>query len=124
MKTLLTLTFALLFTTTATAQFTSSTAQNYANEVSENVQGYIDRYGETDDGDYAVIQVNEHISFSLVRTMVGMIASTHSDVRVVRSWQRENDYYEYGALIGRSDLMMLLYFPETNQIILGHVEVD
>ena len=115
---------ALLIPITATAQLSNSKAQMYANEVFENAQGYIEEYTENQGAEIARGFANEYMDFSILRTMIGMIASTNSNIEVVQSWKREGDNYQYGVVIDRKHVMVVYYLPESNGLIVGYVEAE
>jgi len=122
MKTLLITITLSLTALTVQAQLSNSTAQSYANEVFENAQGYIEEYTESDGTEIARGFANEHLDFSMIRTMVGLIASTNSNVEVVQSWQRTGENYNYGVVIDRKHVMVVYYLPQSNGLIVGYTE--
>ena len=123
MKTILSITL-LFIATTASAQVSNNVAQNYINEVFEMSQGFIDTYGVHENGaEYARGSVNEHMSFSLLRTMIGMITSTNSNIELVESWTRSGDNYTYMVLIDRKHLLITVYQESGNNLIVGYTSL-
>ena len=111
-------TFLLLITINAHAQFSHKAVQAYTNEVVESVQGYIDNTGESEeDYPYTTIKVNESMNFSSVRTMVGLITKSYSDVNVFQSWKKNNEWYEYWVVVGNTPVV-LGYNPKINVIMI------
>jgi hypothetical protein len=108
----------MLFPVTVQAQFDDAVVQSYANEVFENVQGYIEEYGEIDGIPYVSGRVNEHINFSFVRTMVGMIVVTNNNIVLLNTWQKEKKgIYSYTVIIDRKYVVTLMYHNAGKMII-------
>lgn len=119
MKTLIT---ALILTVTLTfsayGQFSNNLVSAYNNEVIEAVQGYQIEYLVNDESvEMAIIQANEYLEFSLIRAMIGLIATSNSNVGVYQSWQIDGDNYTYFVVIDLKYLVGLIYMPAENILI-------
>lgn len=121
MKTLLTA-ILLLTATTAQAQFQHQSVQYYANEVFENVQGYIDEYGEQDGIPYARGFTSEHMDFGLVRTMVGLATTTNRNVELLNSWRKVDNGYQYSVVIDRKYAVVIMYHTHAKGLVVAYSE--
>lgn len=109
MKTILT-TLLLLITVNAHAQFSNGAVQSYANEVYENVQGHIDEHGIHEGSEYAMGYASQYMDFSLVRTMIGLIATSKSNVELAQAWSHTgNAQYTYAVVIDKTYILLIMY---------------
>lgn len=123
MKTLLTA-ILLLTATTAHAQFQHQSVQSYVNEVFENVQGYIDEYGERDGTPYARGFTSKHMDFELVRTMVGFATTANRNVELFESWSKTDNGYNYSVVIDRKYAVVIMYHTQSKGLVIAYTEID
>src|SRR5690554_2995934 len=123
MKTLLTA-ILLLTAATAHAQFQHQSVQSYVNEVFENVQGYIDEYGERDGMPYARGFTSKHMDFELVRTMVGLATTTNRNVELFESWSKTDNGYNYTVVIDRKYVVLIRYYAPSKGLGIIYSEIN
>lgn len=122
MKTLLT-TLLLLITTNVNAQFSDKAVQSYANEVYENVQGHIDEYGIIEGSEYAIGYASQYMDFSLVRTMIGLITTSKSNVELAQAWSNAgNAQYTYSVVIDKRYILLIMYRDDDKMVSI--IEAD
>lgn len=109
MKTLLT-TLLLLITVNANAQFSNGVVQSYVNEVYENVQGHVEEYGIKDTSEYSIGYASEYMDFSLVRTMIGIIATSNRNIELAQTWiNTGKGQYRYAVVIDKKYIVLIMY---------------
>ena len=96
MKTLL---IALLILVPIISVAQENMGERLSSEVAEAVQGYIEKTQTVNDHTIVVIVPNEHIDFSLARSMISMVQHSMPDTRVYRTWNKDDDGYNLQLII-------------------------
>jgi hypothetical protein len=123
MKKILLILAIMLCYTNVYAQFSNEKVNSYVNNVFENVQGHIEETGIRSGSQYAIGRSSQYLDFSLVRTMISIIASSDERVQVFRAWTKSDNLYEYAVVIDRKHLILINYRDEDKLIVIIHSEV-
>ena len=84
-------------------------AMRIASEVAEATQGYIGDTIDTGEAKGIMVVPNEYLDFSMMRSLIGMIHHSYSDMRVKQSWTKDSDGYMYVLVHNRSDFYAIYY---------------
>jgi hypothetical protein len=90
------------------------------NNIIEECHGYIIKHDETVHAYVSTISVPSFYDFELVRADVRNIINSYSDVKILKHWEIENDYFTTWLKAADEILVSIDYYP-LNKILMVYV---